>query len=66
MNPIIITPKNQWESRLISELLRKMKLNFKTMTDDEIEDTGMAILMKKADRSKKAGRDAVMKKLKGE
>jgi hypothetical protein len=63
MNPIIITPRNKQESQFISELLKKMKLNFKTMSDEEIEDAGMILLMKKADRTRKAGRAAVMRKL---
>lgn len=65
MDSIIITPKNQKEYQFINELLQKMKLNFKTISDEEKEDLGLAVLMKSADRKKKVSRKTVMNKLQG-
>ncbi len=63
MNSIIITPRNRQELQLVNELLKKMKLSFKTLSAEEIEDIGLTVLLKKTDRTKKAGRDTVMKSL---
>lgn len=63
MNSIIITPKNKREFKLLSELLAKMNVSAKTLSDEEKEDFGMAMLMKEADRSQKVARETVMEKL---
>lgn len=63
MNSIIITPKSEQEYRFVNELLKKMKLNFKTLSDEEKEDAGLMILMKQADRSRKVKKNIIMHKL---
>jgi len=63
MQSIIITPKNKEEYRFIQELIDKMKLNYAILCNDDKEDLVMSMLMRKADRSVKVSREAVMKKL---
>ncbi len=64
MNTIIITPKNNQEFQFVNELLNKMKMNFKTLSEEEIEDIGLSVLLRSADRTRKVGRDKVMRSLK--
>ncbi|MGH2575744.1 MAG: hypothetical protein ACRDFC_08620 [Ignavibacteria bacterium] len=63
MNSILITSKNKKELKLLSDLLKKLKVNSKLLTDDQTEDMGLAILMREANRTKKVSRKTVMKKL---
>ncbi len=63
MKSIIITPKDTDEFKFLSGLLKKLKVSAHELTEEEIEDFGMSILMKKVDRSKKVSRDSIMKKL---
>ena len=49
--------------KFVSDLLSKLQISSRALTEDELEDFGMSILMKEADRSKKVSREAVMKKL---
>jgi len=64
MTSIVITPKNKSELDLISNLLKKLKINASYLSEEEKEDLGVKILMKEADRTKTVSRDTVMKKLK--
>ena len=63
MHSIIITPKNKDEYRLIHDFISKLRLNYALLNTEEKEDMGLSLLMKKADRSSKIGREIVMKKL---
>ena len=63
MHPIIINPKSKSEMKFVSDLLSKLQISSRALTEDELEDFGMSILMKEAGRSKKVSREAVMKKL---
>ena len=64
MSSIIISPKNAKELEFVRELLDKMKIRNKLLTEEEREDLGMSVLMSKVDRRRKVSRDVVMKKLK--
>jgi hypothetical protein len=64
MQPIVVNPKTKSEMKFLSELLSKLGISSHVLTDDEMEDFGMSVLMKNADRTKKVSRDAVLKKLK--
>jgi hypothetical protein len=63
MKPIIITPKDKAEFAFLKGLLNKLKVSARELTDEEIEDFGMSVLMKQADRSRKVSRESIMKKL---
>lgn len=63
MTAIIIHPKDAAEFELLSALLKKMKIKSKTLSQEELEDVGLALLMKDADRKDQVGRESVMAKL---
>lgn len=60
---MVITPKNQTEFKFISELLNKLGLSATSLNEEELEDLGLSKMMKGLDKSKKASRASVMKKL---
>ena len=60
---IIITPKDRDEELLLHQLIKRMGLQGRTLTDEELEDAGLALIMSKVDRSKVADRERVMRKL---
>jgi len=64
MRPVAINPKNKEELKFISDLLNKLGIDSKVLTEEEIEDFGMSALMHQADRSKKVSKSAILKKLK--
>lgn len=63
MKTLVITPKSDDEFKFIAALLKKLGVGSSTLTRDELEDYGMSKLMRDVDRSKKAGRNEIMKKL---
>ena len=66
MKTMVIQLKDDSEMILISGLLDKMKIHFKVLSIDNMEDIGLAEMMLKVDRSDKVSREMVMKKLGGE
>ena len=63
MKALVITPKNSNEFKFVSELLKKLGVGSSALSQDEFEDIGMAKLMHDVDKSKKASRSEIMKKL---
>jgi len=63
MNTIIVQPKTKEEMQLVSDLLKKMRISSKVLTEEEQEDIGLVMLMKQADRSEKVPRNIIMEKL---
>jgi hypothetical protein len=63
MNTIIVQPKTKAEMQLVSEMLKKMRIASKVLSDEEREDMGLGILMKQANRSEKVSKSKVMAKL---
>ena len=63
MNSIVITPKSESEFKFITDLLKKIKMTARILSEEEKEDIGLLKAMKEADRSKKVSEDLVMKKL---
>ena len=66
METLIVTVKDKQEMQLVSDMLKKMKINAKKLSDDDREDIGLSKLMRQANRSEKVSRDQVMKSLQGE
>jgi hypothetical protein len=66
MKTMVIQLKDDAEMQLISGLLKKMRIQSKILTTDDIEDVGFGEMMLKVDRSEKVSREQVMKKLRGE
>jgi len=65
MDALIIKSQNASDLKLIKELVKKMGLESKSLSEEEIEDLGLTILMKQADRTKTVSRELVMEKLAG-
>ena len=66
METLIVTLKDKQEMQFVSDLLKKMQINAKRLSDEECEDMGLTKLMKQASRSEKASRDQILKTLSGE
>lgn len=64
MKALLVKSKNPSEMKFISDLLKKLGVSARVMDTEELEDYGMAILMKDVERDKKVSRELVMKKLK--
>jgi hypothetical protein len=63
MKALVITPKNDSEFKFVTALLKKLGVGSSPLTQDELEDIGMSKLMRGIDKSKKATRSEIMKKL---
>lgn len=66
METLIVTVKDKHEMQLVTDMLKKMKINAKKLSDEDREDIGLSKLMKQANRSEKVSRDQVMQSLRGE
>ena len=66
METLIVTVKDKHEMQLVTDMLKKMRINAKKLSDEDREDIGLSKLMKQANRSEKVSRDQVMKSLRGE
>ena len=65
MSSIIVNPKSQQELEFLSELLKKLGVDSKVLSDEDSEDLGLAVLMKDVDRSEIVSEDDIIKKLQG-
>ncbi|WP_420582799.1 hypothetical protein [Reichenbachiella sp.] len=63
MSSIVINPKNEKELRFVAELLKKLGVASKVLSDEEQEDLGLGLLMKDVDRSDLTSEDDVLGKL---
>ena len=64
MSSIVVSPKDQQEFQFLSNLLKKLGVDAKVLSDEDMEDIGLSILMKDADLTDLASEDEVMSKLK--
>ncbi|MEQ8418254.1 MAG: hypothetical protein RIB71_27480 [Imperialibacter sp.] len=64
MSSIVVNPKSEKELQFISELLQKLGVDSKVLSDEDAEGLGLSMLMKVVDRSDFASEDEVMSKLK--
>jgi hypothetical protein len=51
MESLVITPRNKDEMRFVSELLQKIGLETRKLSDEVKENAGLALLMSQADRN---------------
>jgi predicted nucleic acid-binding protein len=63
MESIVISPKTKDEFKVITDLLERMKISSKIITDEEKEDIGLLMMMKEVDRNDKVSREDIMRKL---
>ncbi|NVJ47955.1 MAG: hypothetical protein HWE21_18580 [Cytophagia bacterium] len=64
MNSILINPKDEKELLFISQLLTKMGVNSKILSEEEKEDLGLSIMMREVDRNTRVAEDEIIYKLK--
>ena len=63
MEALIVQAKDRAELKFISDLLKKMQIESKLLTEEQQENLGLIKLMKEADRTQKVSREKVMDKL---
>lgn len=63
MKALVITPKSESEYKFLSDLLTKLGVGTSSLSKEELEDIGLAKMMHSADKSKKASRSEILKKL---
>jgi reverse gyrase len=63
MKAIVVTPKNDSEFKFLSDLLEKLGISSSELSYEDLEDIGMSKLLRDVDKTKKASRAEVMKKL---
>jgi 16S rRNA G527 N7-methylase RsmG len=63
MKALLIHPANHKEMEFLTQLLNKLGVSALELTQEELEDYGMALLIKDVDRSDKVDKSEVMKKL---
>jgi hypothetical protein len=63
MKAIVVTPKNDDEFKFVASLLKKLGVSSSPLSQDDLEDIGLSSLMRRVDKSKKASRTEIMKKL---
>jgi hypothetical protein len=63
MKAVVINPKNNSELKFVTELLNKLGIKSAAISQEDLEDLAMSKILKKVDKSKKATRSEVMKKL---
>jgi hypothetical protein len=64
MSSIVISPKDPDEFKFLRNLLKKLGVKSKVLSDEDIEDLGMSVLMKDVDRSDRISESEIIKKLK--
>ncbi len=64
MSSIVVSPKSQQELQFLSELLKKLGVDLRVLSDEDSEDLGLAILLKDVDRSDFVSEEEIMAKLK--
>ena len=55
MNGLIVTTKTQSEYKFLYELLKKLNIQSSPLSDTDMEDLGMSVLMKKVGSFVRAG-----------
>jgi hypothetical protein len=60
---LLIRPKNAEEAELLQSLVDRMGMKSHRLSEDDVLDMGLAVLMRKADRTKKVSEETVMKLL---
>lgn len=63
MKALVITPKNDSEFKFLADLLKKLGVSSSALSYEDLEDIGMSKLMSGVDKTKKASRSSIMKKL---
>ncbi len=60
MESIIINPKDKAEFELLTQILSRMNIASKVISEEHQEDLGLSILMKEADRDQKVYKETIL------
>ena len=60
---LLIRPKNAEESDLLARLIERMGMKSHRLSEEDVLDLGLAMMMRKADKTKKVSEETVMKLL---
>ncbi len=60
----VVKPNNKTDIKFLTNLFEKLGVSSKLITQEEIEDFGLSVMMKDANQSKRVTRETIMKKLK--
>ena len=63
MKSIVITPKDTKELNFVSELLQKMGISSKVLSEEEKEDAGLLLMMQESDKNDTVSREEIISKL---
>lgn len=63
MKALVITPKNVSEFKFLADLLKKLDITSISMDEAELEDLGLAKMLKTVDKTDKVSKESVMAKL---
>ncbi|MCF2487134.1 hypothetical protein [Dyadobacter sp. CY347] len=63
MESILINPRNSKELKLLSDFLEKSNISSKVLSEEQLEDAALTMLMRDTDRSQKVSREEIMQKL---
>ncbi len=63
MEALIIKPANDEEAALLKSLVKKMKVKYTVISEEEKQDYGLALAMLAAKNSKPVSEASIMKKL---
>jgi hypothetical protein len=63
MSSLLITPKSSEELNFLITLLERLDMKSHLVSEEEIEDLGLSILMRDINRTEKVSRTEIMKKL---
>ena len=66
MDSLVITPCNKKELLFVKELMEKMNIHSRILSQEENEDIGLALLMKDVDRTDKVDKEHILRKLSNE
>jgi hypothetical protein len=63
MAAVVVETKDKSELKLVMDVLKKMRVRARLLSESEKEDFALGQLIDEADRTKKVSRDRIMKKL---
>lgn len=63
MDSLLIKPKNKEELAFLTQLMKKLGIQSASLTEEDLEDAGLALLMKQVDRKETVSEQEVMNKL---
>ena len=63
MDTLVITPNNTEDLRLLTDLLKRLKIKVRLLTPEQKEESRLALLLEEVDRSDKVDRSEIIAKL---